>query len=295
MWQYNFENNTYCTYNGEHRHRKSPDDVFGYHVGQIARKPKSFVEECINSAKIIRESTTSPITILYSGGIDSEIVMESFRLAGIRIRAVFCRYEKNYNQHDLKYAKQYCEAYNVKLDIIDLDLIKFWENDAYQYAELVGCQTPQLLPGLWLIDQIDGCVITGSGDIEFRRQDNGIWRDIIEESGDTCWSRFAEIRQREIISSFLEYTPEQIYANLHLPWLQQFILNKIQSENNTMCNKPIIYGDCFDLRPRPKFTGFELVDEADKRLRRILEEDFKEYSGEVHWTWNEFVEQLEKI
>lgn len=291
MWEYTYKNHAFCTYNDEHRHRVSPNDEFGYHLSPIQRKIQSFVDECINSAKLIRESTDLPITVLYSGGIDSEIVMESFRLAGISIKAAFCRYENNYNKHDLKYVEKYCDYYNIKLDIVDLNLVKFWENQAYDYAELVGCITPQLLPGLWLMDQLDGCLVAATGDVEFRRQDDGVWRYIIDEGHDVSWNRFAEIRQREIVPCFPEYTSEQLYANLNLKWFKKFVNNQVKTENNTMCNKPLIYED-FNLISRPKFTGFELVQTHDQKLRDVLEENLSQYNGKLSWTWKQYVEIL---
>ena len=290
MIHYTFNNHTHCTYNNEYRHRKNKEDIFDYVVGRVSRKTKSFKEECINSARLIRDLMSEPISILYSGGFDSEITAESFRLAGIPFRAVFCKFENDYNVHEFKYVEEYCNAYGVKLDIIPLDLIKFWENEAFSYAKLIGCLTPQYTIGPWLMDQLDGCIIAATGDIEFRLQDDNVWRYTIDEGGDTCWLRFAELRKREIVPAFPEYTPEQLAAGL--PLFKGYT-DHMRPGNNTMCYKPEIYEAEFGLQSRPKYNGFEYVEEVcdihRKKFKQALEET---YNGVVHWTYEEYEEKL---
>lgn len=289
MIHYTYNDHAYCTYNNEPRLRKSKEDVFDYTVGKISRKPKSFKEECINSARLIQDLMTEPITLLYSGGYDSEIMVESFRLAEIPFKTAFCKFEHNYNEHEFKYVKDYCDAYGIKIDIVPLDLIKFWENDAFSYAELIGCLTPQYVVGPWLMDQLDGCLIAATGDIEFRLQDDNVWRYTIEEGGDVSWGNFAEIRNREIIASFPEYTPEQLAAGL--PLFKDYTDHKMPGSNNTMCYKPEIYKSEFDLQPRPKYSGFERVEDISAIIRAEFRRELQEmYHGVVEWTYQEYYE-----
>lgn len=290
MIHHTLNNHLHCTYNGEHRHRKSEDDAFSYVMGKTTRKPKSFKEECIHAAKLIKDMMSEPITLLYSGGFDSEIMLESFRLAKLPFSTVFCKYKNDYNKHDLKYAEEYCNNYGIKLEILPLDLLKFWENDAFNYAKLIGCLSPQFTVLPWIMDQIGGCVVASTMDIEFRLEDDGIWRDITHEGGDSCWLRFAEIRQREIVPAFSQYTPEQIAAAL--PLFKEYADGYITSENNTMCCKPRIYGPEFNLKPRPKFSGFEVLDKESDVLRK---EYRKELGSMYHGTIKILYEDYERI
>jgi len=288
-----YKNHTYCSYNDKRQPRKDPSEKFNYHVGNIERRPMSFLEECKNSARLIRESTSLPITVLYSGGFDSEMAMESFRLSGIKIRAAFCRYENDYNKHDLKFAQRYCERYNVPLDIIDLNLFKFWDQEVYDYARLIGCLSPQLNVFPWLMEQLDGCLVGATGDVEFKKCEDGIWRYIIEEGGDTSWNRFVDLKGMDVVPCFPEYTPEQLVANLDLPLMKKFALGQIDSENSTVCVKPEIYRSSFNLESRPKFSGFEVVMERDKVVRNILTEELGDmYNGNIRWTYYKYKEKL---
>ncbi len=285
MIHHTLDNHLHCTYNGEHRHRISEHDVFDWIAGKITRRPNTFKEECIHSARLIREVMSDPITLLYSGGYDSEIMMESFRLAKIPFKTVFCKYENNLNEHDLKYAEDYCNAYGIKLEILPLDLLKFWESDAFDYARLIGSCSPHFTVLPWMMDQLDGCIIASTMDIEFRLEDDGIWRDITYESCDASWIRFAEIRQREIVPAFSQYTPEQIAASL--PLFEEYA-NGNEPGNNTMCYKPYIYGPEFRLTPRPKFHGFELLEEESEILREEYRKELFIYSGVVKILYQDY-------
>lgn len=287
-----YKDHAYCTYDGEHRFRKNPSDIFDYHVGQIEREPMSFVHECKKSAELIRGSTSLPITVLYSGGIDSEIVMESFRTTKIEIRAAFCKYENNYNGHDFEYAQEYCNGHGIPLDIVDLNLMKFWDQEVYDYASLAGCLSPQLNVIMWLMEQLDGYLVAATGDVEFRRDHDRIWRYAINEGGDCSWNRFVELKGMDVVPCFPEYTPEQLLANLELPYLKRLALGEIDYENSTICSKPAIYENTFDFKQRPKFSGFEKVLDRDAIIRKKLHKELGMYDNTVRWTWHEYKEKL---
>lgn len=290
MIHHSLNNHLHCTYNGENRHRISKDDVFGWTTGKITRKPGTFKEECIYAAKLINDIMSEPITLLYSGGYDSEIMVESFRLAKVSFKTIFCKYENNYNAHDFKYADDYCEAYGIKLEILPLNLLKFWENDAFEYAKLSGTYSPHFTVMPWMMDQIDGCVISSVMDTEFRREDDGIWREITHEAYDPSWIRFAEIRERELIPVFNCFTPEQSAASL--PLFKEYANDSFPRSNNTMCHKPHIYGPEFDLTPRPKFHGFELVEKEAEILRAEYRKELSMYNGVVKMLYSEYEEML---
>lgn len=57
--------------------------------------------ECIDAAPEIRKSTNKKLVLAMSGGVDSEIVAESFRLANIPFSTVICRFTIDLNSHDV--------------------------------------------------------------------------------------------------------------------------------------------------------------------------------------------------
>ena len=63
--------------------RQSEEDIWHIKYGRCERDPLDFRSECVNAAKLIRESTNLPIYVCFSGGVDSEIVVRSFMEANI--------------------------------------------------------------------------------------------------------------------------------------------------------------------------------------------------------------------
>ena len=72
--------------------RKKDSDKFFVRYGRLTREPLPWREECIATAKLIYDEANGEIpTIYFSGGMDSQIVAESFRLSGVPFKIVIIR------------------------------------------------------------------------------------------------------------------------------------------------------------------------------------------------------------
>ena len=67
--------------------RRTPDDNWCVAYGRCQRSIKDWRSECIATARLIRDDNDHDLWVLFSGGIDSEVVLQSFLFAGIRVRA----------------------------------------------------------------------------------------------------------------------------------------------------------------------------------------------------------------
>ena len=47
----------------------------------VTQSPNSWLTESIRSAQLIKESATSPLVLLFSGGLDSEYMLNVFKYA----------------------------------------------------------------------------------------------------------------------------------------------------------------------------------------------------------------------
>ena len=74
-------------------------------------------------------------SILFSGGVDSEIVLRSYLKIGANPKVYIIRYENDYNIYDVSYAITICSLLNVEYTIIDFNLKKFYENDAEKISK----------------------------------------------------------------------------------------------------------------------------------------------------------------
>ena len=146
------------------RFRQNKDQQWFARYGVCERAPYSFDVECFETAKLIRRLQPDPIWILFSGGADSEVVLRSFLQQNITVKVAILRFKNDLNIHDIAYAVIACEKLHVSYQFFDLDLLKFWENEALDLAKSAQCITPLLLPTMWLVDQLDGYSVLGSGE-----------------------------------------------------------------------------------------------------------------------------------
>ena len=276
--------------------RRSPQDTWFVRYGRCQRPPGSFREECLRTARRIAELNQIPLStplahrgalqgsgkdlhVMFSGGADSEVALRSFREAGIPVRAAILRFNNDLNLHDIAWAVNTCESLEVPYDFYDLDLLKFWQQDAIAYAEATTCLSPQLLPTMWLADQIPGYCIMGSGEnyIVKRRphipeSDDyhlSLW-DLYEKEKIASWYRHFIVRGRDACPGFFQFTPEIMLAWLFDPQAQALWKDQCFRRLDSMSSKLAIYQTHFGIQARPKYTGYERVAEAESRLREEL-------------------------
>lgn len=273
-------------YDGQAFHfRKNPDQQWFVSYGACSSKPLDFKKECLRTAELIKQQAKAPVHVMFSGGVDSEVALRSFVEAGIPVTAAILRFKNDLNIHDISWAVLTCEALKVPYRFYELDVLDFWKNRIFDYAEKTYCVTPQLLPTMWLADQIDGYPVMGSGECLFvkevpvgyqpgispyEKSDWFLW----EKEKIASWYRHFMIYQRDACPGFFQYTPEIMLSYLLDPLVQELISDRIIGKLTTESSKLKIYQQHFDLITRPKYTGFEKIQNEDAFYRKILRESF---------------------
>lgn len=218
---------------------------------------------------------------MFSGGVDSEVVLRSFIEARIPVRAAILRFRGDLNIHDISWAVISCEALNVPYHFFELDLLEFWRGQAFEYAKETYCISPQLVSTMWLVDQLDEYPVMGSGECLLVKRygpdyQPGIspyvhstW-DLWEKEKIAAWFRIFLVRGREGCPGFFQYTPEIMLSYLRDPFVQKLASSQIEGKLSTESSKLAIYQQHFPLVSRPKYTGFEKVQKEDASLRATL-------------------------
>lgn len=293
--QLSYRNHFQYGYNGiPFIFRKAPHDQWFVKYGACQRSPGTFKEECLETARIIRGQTNKDLYILFSGGIDSEVVLRSFVEADIKVRAAIMRFQEDLNKHDIDWAVEACNELGVSYEFYDLELLKFWSSECYQYSEKTYCVSPQLLPTMWLADQIPGYAIMGSGECYLERVDAPHSKDpipltyydeaweLFEREKIASWYRHFMIREESACPGFFQYTPEIMLAYLVDPYVSRLCTNKIVGKYTTADSKFRVYQRHFPkLKNRPKYTGYEKVQPQDAVLRRALMERYP-YANQIY-------------
>lgn len=103
------------------------DDTRTYSINPNAT---SYIDNAIMSLKTLE----NPM-VFYSGGIDSELVLNCFNLAGIKCKVVIFEYTdlqgNILNQHDLDNAYEYCQNHNINPIVKRLCLQSLWNTDIF--------------------------------------------------------------------------------------------------------------------------------------------------------------------
>ena len=126
-------------------------------------KNANFHTTSIDVAEQVYQSRQGKLYLMYSGGIDSEYILNLFLSLGIDIVPVIIRLTPYYNDHDVKYAFDFCESKKLKPIIIDLDFDDFVKSgkivDIANEFKIGAYQLPSTFSCL---DQLDGTVVMGS-------------------------------------------------------------------------------------------------------------------------------------
>lgn len=113
----------------------------------------------------IVDKPSSPIELLYSGGLDSEIVLMSLLRNNIPVEAmtmVIMIKGAILNVVDLYYSEKFCRENNVKQNLFYFDAVDFYESGKYlEYAVPFNIVEPHVPSHMWLIDQCHNYPIIG--------------------------------------------------------------------------------------------------------------------------------------
>ena len=242
----------------------------------------SFKKELVNAAASTLEHYPNiRPTILFSGGLDSELVLRSYIKIGANPKVCIIRYENDYNIYDVSYAVTICNLLGVDYSIIDFNLKKFYENDAEKISELAQIDRPRALPQCKFVDLVDGLPILGSSDLTGVRTNEdysikGTWL-IRDHEYDIGWSKYLCETNRQGIAEWFKWSPGLVLSFTELKWFRKIINDKYYGKLGFNSTKIAGYREAYpDLLARKKQTGFEKTDLLINEFEVFLQ---KKYNG----------------
>ena len=121
------------------------------------------ITDIFNDHLSIRQ--TKYVEVLYSGGLDSELVLLSCLKNNIPVIAITLVIKIEgliINTHDLYYAEKFCRENNITHKLVDLDADKFFQNGNHlSYLTPYYIIEPHVATHLWLIEQCNYFPIMG--------------------------------------------------------------------------------------------------------------------------------------
>lgn len=247
------------TYDGvKFGNKPTPQSKFEFQFKKTINRPlKSHKEELLENTRVIRDQFIGPFDLLFSGGLDSEIVLRCYRELKIPINVFIFKYENDYNYHDVRHALRICDELNVTPKVIDFNLKNFFEKDAYDIWKKGYFHKAGRLPHMKMLDYLDNIPIMGDGDPYWVFKDK-MWQFELGELNHSQ-SIYCNIINKTAIVDWYEYSPEVFLSQAAMPRLASVISSN--TPNDLLSNdqfKYFLYKDVWpEIVVRPRRNGFE--------------------------------------
>ena len=195
----------------------------------------------------------SPIELLYSGGLDSELVLMSLLRNKIPVEAmtmVITIKGAILNVVDLYYSEKFCRENNVKQNLFYFDAVEFYESEKYlEYALPFNITEPHVPSHMWLIEQCHNYPIVG-GDWPWLQVEKNVLSPF--KLAFSSYERFMQSKNISGIGNMISHSFESSYH-----FIEQH-LKFHDSYNNTFHTVPFLKYNMYGTQePRIKSYGWE--------------------------------------
>lgn len=241
------------------------------------------------------------IYVMYSGGVDSEYVINLFLSLGIKITPVIVKLKPNYNYHDIKYAFDFCESKKLKPIIIDIDFDEFVTSgriiDMAQEYQIGAYQFPSTFHAL---TKLDGTIVMGNHGPPHMSKNlkTGEW--FVDEI-EPYFAVLKFFEKNKIFGApfLLAHTPEQYLSFLKDPVMQALSKNHFEGKIGNNSIKWIVYNRLsnFNQTLRKKYTGYENIENSEifnHPNLKIFEEFRNKWWGTYSEPYNAIIDRLSK-
>lgn len=237
------------------------------------RKVKSYYEETVEAVEYVYANKVGKLQVLYSGGLDSQYVCEVLLKLGIDFEPVIIEMKdsrgNSYNDHDTKWAYEFCHAKNLSPVVYDLDFDKFVKSGKnVEIAESVECCAASIPHTMYVLSQLDGFTILGN-DPPYLRYDAEKDQWFLEELQYIhALLRFYKKNNLNGCPFLLSYTPEMMLSFLLDPAIVKLGTGQCPGKRGSNSTKSHVFnnGSNFNMpvydfvtKTRVKQTGFEKI------------------------------------
>lgn len=248
--------------NGEKQHPFSKFKLHfkkGFNVKQL-----NYFDALFHNATVVRDSFSEPFDVFLSGGIDSEIVVRVNHDLGIKQNVVIVRMEDNHNIQDFTAAMHICNDLGIKPTIIDWNLRRFMENDAYDCYQRTFCPLiGRMVRWAWF-DLVDNIPVFGEGEPYWQRETDDyndapldVWKFHWHEDFFTTAFQ-ANISKRTVIGEWYNYTPEPVMAYHHMPLARELFADRFRGLKDCWPIRVRIHKQLWpEIQDREKLVGYE--------------------------------------
>jgi hypothetical protein len=254
----------------------------------------NYYNESVLAAEEIYSLKEGQMYVMYSGGIDSEYALSVFLELGMAITPVIIRLG-NYNEHDIKYAMDFCHAKNITPKIINFDFDEFVKSEKILDVALESRSMLYHRPATaYVASQLDGTILLGDGEPYIRLNKNtNTWNLEIDEH-DFAVCNYLVAKGIPCVPHFNRYRPGMMSSYMLDPRMQELAEHKHPGKLGSNSSKAYMYNRTspFKLESRQKYTGYEIIEESEIFKHPVfaqMEDQCKKYNGLVAIDYHTFI------
>lgn len=252
---------------GTHDCKVNLDSVF---FESLKLDKESLKQYRIEAAELVYESIGKKVALCFSGGVDSQCMIQSFLEAGLDFDVYTLRFNNNLNIQDVSSAENYCNKFNIKLNYVDIDILNFLNRHNYEYGVTYKSASPHFNVHYKLFDMMrdrgyDG-VVSGGNTPFFSSASNLFISNYTRNNSNHI--NYTNISGYKCQGNFLSFYPKLAWAIAllspsldHYKPATNFLQDRIFVESMRYTQKIQGYKRVgFNVLPQSqKYTGFELV------------------------------------
>lgn len=229
-----------------------------------------FKEYRISTANLVSEIVGEKIGLCFSGGIDSQCMVQCFKESNLNFDVFILRFNNNLNHHDIDSAINYCKRSGIHPHFIDLDIINFLQKENYNYGIKYKSLSPHFNVHYKMFNIIADMGYNGvvaGGDFAFYDSKKNTWGSNLTRNS-LNYINYSTVSKVKCIGNFLSFNP---YLSWALSLTSKPLEIDIKDGNNyaeRLYWEKIRYNQKIDtyrklgfniIPQAKKYTGFELV------------------------------------
>lgn len=269
---------------------------FKIDINKIKGPFGNYYQESMLAAEEIYSLKEGDLHIFYSGGIDSEYALSVFVELGMSVIPTIIKLS-NYNYHDIKYALEFCNEKQLIPKIIDIDFDEFVKSGKILEVARESRSSVYHRPATaYAASLVDGTVLFGDGEPYIRlNSDTNTWNLEIDEHD---YAVFNYLNKKNIpcVPHFNRFREGMLAAYMLDPRMKELAEHKHPGKLGSNSSKMFMYNrhSPFKLFNRPKFTGYEYVENTelfDQSIIKQLKEEGQNYTGLVAFDYHVFIRE----
>lgn len=255
----------------------TPISKLSLQINSTARTSNnSHFEELKNNAILTRDCVDGELDLFFSGGVSSQVMLYSYLEARISVNIYITRYKNNLNARDYNIATRICEGMGLPFNTIDIDLEKFFENEAESIFKKTYCLDTNNLLIIKMLEYSSGVPVIAN-------KEPYIFRSMLSYDKKAEWylkifednlavANYSLSCNRPIISNWFFYSPHILLSTFENPIVKDLMSDKIYGKMSLLSSRCNMYNQYWPrIVDRVSQNGYEREEAPNLLPASILE------------------------